>query len=42
MRTKKIEAILEPEEFEELRERLVKAGFAGFRMTQITEHKDDL
>jgi len=35
---KKIEAIVEPKYFDELRERLVRAGLAGIRATEIMEY----
>jgi len=35
---KKIEAIVEPRDFEELRERLVRAGLVGIRATEILEY----
>ena len=35
---KKIEALIEPKYFDELRERLVRAGLAGIRATEIMEY----
>jgi len=35
---KKIEAIIEPRDFEERRERLVRAGLVGVRATEILEY----
>jgi len=35
---KKIEAIVEPYEFEELREKLVKAGFGRIRASEVKEY----
>jgi Nitrogen regulatory protein PII len=35
---KKIEAIVEPDEFEELREQLMRAGLVGIRTSEIREY----